>query len=249
MGDGHPGPPAEEWSSVERLLQESGLDLQTATRPTWWPLQPEGETDEPELEPQAGGLYDEVFDRVFQRVASQESVVARERARGRDLFEELVRHPPARQLLLIRNSTRYRSPMLCEHLIEECQAEGFKDVFRALSLARLAVAVADLLTPADCVGEESLASLKARTWAQLGNACRINADHTGAEQAFEQARAIGQTGGIELLAKARILDLEASLRRDQRRFQEAFQLLDEVISIYHQLGQRNLLGRSLKQKS
>jgi tetratricopeptide (TPR) repeat protein len=54
---------------------------------------------------------------------------------------------------------------------------------------------------------------------------------------------------IGLLDTARVLDLEASLRRDQRRFAEAARLLDRVIAIYQRLGQWNLLGRALKQKS
>jgi tetratricopeptide (TPR) repeat protein len=200
--------------------------------------------------------YDEVFDRVFERVLCREAVIARERAQGREVFGELMRHPPARQLLLVANSARYRSPMLCERLLQESQDEAFRDVAKAQTLARLAVTMAGHLTAADCAGgcaggcdnEEPWRSLQARAWAQLGNACRINADHPAAEQAFERARALC-LAGVELLAKARVLDLEASLRRDQRRFEEAFQLLDEVIAIYHQLGQRNLLGRSLKQKS
>lgn len=192
--------------------------------------------------------YDEVFDRVFDRVLCREAVIARERAQGREVFSELMRHPPARQLLLVANSARYRSPTLCERLLEESQAEAFRDVAKAQILARLAVAVAGHLTEVDCGGEEPWRSLQARAWAQLGNACRLHADHPAAEQAFERARAVC-LAGVELLAKARVLDLEASLRRDQRRFDEASQLLDEVIAIYHQLGQRNLLGRSLKQKS
>jgi tetratricopeptide (TPR) repeat protein len=46
-----------------------------------------------------------------------------------------------------------------------------------------------------------------------------------------------------------VLDLEASLRRDQRRFPEAARLLDRVIVIYQRLGEWSLLGRALKQKS
>jgi tetratricopeptide (TPR) repeat protein len=46
-----------------------------------------------------------------------------------------------------------------------------------------------------------------------------------------------------------VLDLEASLRRDQGRYAEAFQLLDQVVGIYQKLGHWHLLGRALAQKS
>jgi tetratricopeptide (TPR) repeat protein len=193
--------------------------------------------------------YDAVFDRVFQRVASQEATVAKEREQGSELLEELLRHPPARQRLLVSNSSRFKSRMLCEHLLKESLAAAFQDVVRAGDMVGTAVTLADLLTAEDCGGEEALLGLRARAWAQLGNVFRIRADHHGAERAFETVDSLTESGPVSLLDKARVLDLKASLRRDQRRFDEAAQLLDQVISIYHQLGQWNLLGRSLKQKS
>jgi tetratricopeptide (TPR) repeat protein len=193
--------------------------------------------------------YDEVFDRVFQKVAVREAWIERERERGRELFEELMHHPPSRQCLLVSNSGRYRSRMLCEHLVEESLEAGFQDVSRAVALARLAVTIAGLLKAEDRGGESALDGLRARAWAQLGNACRVNADHPAAESAFERAEALCAAGRMDLLDRARVLDLKASLRRDQRRFAEASQLMDEVIAIYHQLGQWHLVGRSLKQKS
>lgn len=193
--------------------------------------------------------YDAVFDRVFQRVASQEVTVAKEREQGCDLLEELLRHPPARQLLLVSNSSRFKSRMLCEHLLKKSLEAGFREVGLAGDLARVAVTLADLLTAQDCGGEEALRGLQARAVAQLGNVFRIHADYHSAERAFERVDSLSESGFVSPLDKARLLDLKASLRRDQRRFDEASQLLDQVISIYHQLGQWSLLGRSLKQKS
>ncbi|HVR99756.1 MAG TPA: hypothetical protein VMW27_24245 [Thermoanaerobaculia bacterium] len=193
--------------------------------------------------------YDAVFDRVFRRVASQEVVVAREREQGSELLEELLRHPPARQLLLIGNSSRFRSRMLCERLLKESFEAGFREVSRAGELAKVAVALAGLLTSEECGGEEAHRGIQARAWAQLGNACRIHADHANAQLAFERVDSLLEGGPVSLLDKARVLDLKASFRREQRRFDDAGQLLDLVISIYHQLGQWSLLGRSLRQKS
>jgi tetratricopeptide (TPR) repeat protein len=194
--------------------------------------------------------YDEVFDRVFEKVAAKEALAVREREAGRELFNELVQHPVAHQRLLVGNSVRFRHRSLCEHLLQESFKTGFKDVSRSLDLAQIAVTLADLLSEEACGGTEGLDSLRARAWAQLGNALRINQDFPSAEEAFENvADLVEQPGRIGLLDKARVLDLLASLRKDQRRFAESLHLLDRVGSIYRRLGQWHLLGRTLQQKS
>jgi tetratricopeptide (TPR) repeat protein len=193
-------------------------------------------------------LYDEAIDRVFRMILARETLVARERSRGRDLFEELVRHPEARQRLLVANSSRFRDRALAEILLDQAHETGFSDPARASELARLAVSVAELLLDA-ADGSGGLHGLRARAWAQLGNALRIRADHAGAEQAFETATALLDSGQVSPLETARILDFQASLKRDQRRFAEAAVLMDRVIALYRKLGQKALLGRSLKQKS
>lgn len=193
--------------------------------------------------------YDEVFDRVFQETAAREPALQRDRAHGRELYEELRRHPPARQHLLVGNSSRFRSRVLAEILLEESHEAGFREPARAIDLARLAVTVSETLVAEDCGGSEGRDGLCARAWAQLGNAFRISADHLEAERAFSKVAELLEQGRMGLLDTARVLDLQASLRRDQRRFAEASRLLDRVISLYQRLGQRNLLGRALSQKS
>ncbi len=198
-----------------------------------------------------GDAYDEAIDRVFRIILAHETVAARERSRGRELFEELMRHPAARQQLLVANSSRFRSRPLGEILLEQSHETGFSDPPHAAGLARLAVAIAGLLEEqGEEEGNDGLrAGLLARAWAQLGNALRISADHAGAEQAFAAAGSVLEQGRVSPLETARVLDLEASLKRDQRRFDEAACLMDRVIAIYRKLGQKALLGRSLKQKS
>lgn len=191
--------------------------------------------------------YDEAIDRVYQLILSREAEVARERARGRELFEEMMHHPAARQQLLVANSVRFQSRVLCETLLEEAHEAGFRNPGQSVELARLAVTVAERLAEGDRRNE--LDGLQALAWAQLGNACRISSDHAEAERGFATARALLDRGRVNLLETARVLDLEASFRRDQRRFTEAGELMDRVIAIYRKLGQKSLLGRSLKQKS
>ena len=197
----------------------------------------------------AKDAYDEVIDRVFTLVMAREPLIEQDRALAGELYQELMTHPAARWNLLVGNSARFRSRMLCERLLAESHEAGFNDPAQATALARLAVTLAEALTPEGCGGQEAWNGLCARALAQLGNAHRISSDHLAADRLFADAQArIGQ-GGIGLLDLARVLDLEASLRRDQRCFGEASRLLDKVIRIYRRLGQWSLLGRALKQKS
>lgn len=191
--------------------------------------------------------YDEAIDRVYRSILAREADVARERCRGRELFEELVRHPSARQEMLVANSLRFRSRALGEILLEQSHEAGFADPERSSELAGLAVTLASLLVDED--GVEGIEGLLARSWAQLGNALRIRCDFAGAERAFAAAAVLVESGRVSPLETARVLDLHASLKREQRSFDEAAALMDRVIALYRKLGQKALLGRSLKQKS
>ncbi len=132
-----------------------------------------------------------------------------------------MQHPVPRQHLLVANSTRFRNPSLCELLIEESHDAGFQDPSRAFELARLGTAVAELLTRETCGGLGVLNSLRCRVWAQLGNALRIQGKLAAAENAFATVQEWIEEEEVDTLGTARVLDLKASLRRDQRRFAEA----------------------------
>ncbi|HYU36156.1 MAG TPA: hypothetical protein VEW48_28685 [Thermoanaerobaculia bacterium] len=97
-------------------------------------------------------------------------------------------------------------------------------------------------------GPGFLADLLVRAWAELANAYRVNENYRYAEAAFRVARKLLDQGTGDLLLQARIDDLEASLRKDQRRFGEACELHDEAFKVYRKLGERHLSGRALVKK-
>ncbi len=196
-----------------------------------------------------GDAYDEVLDRVFARVMAAEATIGAQRAAGERLFEELMQLPEARRHLLLSNSHRFRNRMLCEKLIEASHEAGFNEPPRAIENANLATVVADRLTPEDCGGDEALSSLRARAWAQLGNAFRVNVRLVDAERAFATAQSLLEEGSVALLDRARVHALLASLRLDQHRFAEAHQLYDRAAFVYKKLGQWSLLGRTFLQKA
>jgi len=203
--------------------------------------------------------YDTVLDRVFSRIALEESGIEAARRRADELFEELMQHPPAHQQLLAQNSTRFRDRMLCERLLAASHDEGFREPARSEQLARVAVTVVErvadslretALEVASPARSEALAGLRARAWAQVGNARRILSDLEGAADAFRSAEALlAANPRVGLLDKARVFDLKASLCRDLRHFAEGARLLDRVITFYQRLGQSNLMGRALTQKA
>lgn len=238
--------PAVEMRDVLRHLLSGCPTCLEITAGCWGFDKPDhAGTVESDLE--LGAEYDQVLDRVFARIESYEAALARDRARARELFEELSRHPIARQRLLVCNSGRFRNPVLCDLLIEKSHEAVFQDPTHAIGLAEIAVAIAGGFGPAEGAASRNL---EARAWAGLGNARRVASDLHGAEEALQRAEALLADGGSAgLLDRARVLDLMASLRISQRRFPEALRLLGRVQAIYQRLGQRHLLGRTLAQRA
>jgi tetratricopeptide (TPR) repeat protein len=66
----------------------------------------------------------------------------------------------------------------------------------------------------------------------VANARRVANDFAGADEAFVRARDLWRAGAdFDLLPEWRMLDLEASLRRAERRFSEALELLDRAAQV------------------
>jgi len=80
-------------------------------------------------------------------------------------------------------------------------------------------------------GESRRARALRSAWAHLGNARRVHGDLPTSDAAFGQAAAFWQAGEDEtgLFDEARVLDLEASLRRAQRDLPAALALLDRAL--------------------
>jgi tetratricopeptide (TPR) repeat protein len=123
--------------------------------------------------------------------------------------------------------------------------------------AELAVLVAERLRPGEPAEEEWLLGVRALAFAHLGNARRVFGELRSAAEAFARADELWETcereTGDPLGYGPVILDLKASLRRDQRRFEEALDLLDRVVRAYrdgdperHDL---HLAGRALIKKA
>lgn len=162
----------------------------------------------------------ETEDLAIRRFWSRRARRDRERA-ARFWSKHLLPCPADERGLLIEVSPSYRTWALAELLAHESAKAACQDAKAALDLAELALRVAEEATAKD--PEPWRFFLLGYVWLFVANARRVSADLDAAEEASAKGRALWEAGedAARLLAKWRVPDLTASLRRDQRRFAEA----------------------------
>jgi tetratricopeptide (TPR) repeat protein len=213
------------------------------------PFLTEGEepAPSPPLSAAAGAAYDAVLRRCAQAASSQVPRRDQESAQ-RDAFLARVTRQDSVEEILAKAETE----MLIRPLVDAFLTLSFEERARrpgrmvALALAGSALAAslphsaeASLYSPAE------IADLQARVWGELANAYRVGDKFTACEEALVRAEIAREAGSGDPLLLARLLDVQASLRTDQRRFEEAYHLLDLAYGIYDQVGETHLAGRTL----
>ncbi|HEV8580944.1 MAG TPA: helix-turn-helix transcriptional regulator [Thermoanaerobaculia bacterium] len=191
------------------------------------------------VDPDAGEL------RRIRQAAAREAMVAMElterhlvklvralrtrqaRRKAKRLWSRLKLSSPEQRRLLIEKAREFQTWALAERLCHESLEAAPDKADRALELAELACRVAELAP-----GDEAWRSrLRGYALAFLANARRVGNGLQGAEEAFAQAWQLWEAGASTdpgVLAEWRLFNLTASLRRDQRRFSEALDLLDRA---------------------
>jgi tetratricopeptide (TPR) repeat protein len=183
-------------------------------------------------------------DSVLRRFRGRLHAIEREQAEAPVRLAELLRCPAGRRAALLRAAPRFHTLSLCHRLAAASHEECFRDPRAAEEVAGLGLELASLLDPL-VYGARLLADARLRCWAAVGNARRIAADLRGADRAFAAARELLQAGTRDRLERARLFALEASLRRAERRLDEADALLRRAIAIYRQAGERHLQGEAI----
>jgi len=131
---------------------------------------------------------------------------------------------------------------LCQLLLLRSREAISEDPALALSRAELALSVSRHL--GDAYDPGWVLDLRARAYAALGNALRVLSELCAAEAAFrEAASCLSRSGTGNGWAKAEVLDLESSLRQDQRRFEESEGLLDAALALYREAGDSHGIGK------
>jgi tetratricopeptide (TPR) repeat protein len=167
-----------------------------------------------------------------------------ERAEARLLLTELMTQPPGRRELLLSNNRRFQTWGLFELLTGCSRNEVFSDPQRGEHLARLALKLSAELDSGH-YGAEQISDLQARAWGYMANCLRTRCEFQQAQDALALASAHLRQGTGDLFERANILDLRASLLRDQRQFEGALRLLKRAITIFRSIGDHHRVGRSL----
>ncbi len=142
------------------------------------------------------------------------------------LFQVLQGFPEDEQWAVVKVAREYRSWALVERLCEESTVQASRDLERAAFLARLAREVARRLPgPKGWVRRG-----KGFAAAHVANILRVAGKLKAADALFQKAKRLWGAGSDPdgVLDPGRLLDLEASLCRAQRRFEEALGLLERA---------------------
>ncbi len=153
--------------------------------------------------------------------------VALDREAARESWQTLRTVEPLEDMVLVvRRAREYQTWAVVEWLCDASIRAASKDAGRAMDLALLAVLLAgDLQVMADW--RRCLLGYAA---AHLANAYRVAGDLVVADWTLNAAKRLWAAGRDpdQLLDPGRLFDLEASLRRDQRRFADSLALLEQA---------------------
>lgn len=164
-----------------------------------------------------------------------------ERRARRDLEALLSLDPEVRVRTIKRARSRFRSSALVRLLIAESGRRVQADPGEAHRLAALAVEVLNTAP-----GRPGYYALLVLALATMANARRAAGQLRDADSAFENVRDVIRTWGVtDPEVTARVDELEGTLRKDQRRFTQAEELLLRAELFYQLMGERQGVVRVL----
>jgi tetratricopeptide (TPR) repeat protein len=152
------------------------------------------------------------------------------------------------QIRRIKDESDLQSWGLCQLLLRQSLDMVFDQPLAAVQTAEVAAKLSSFL--GDAYDPHWVLDLRARAHAYLGNARRVLGELRSAEMAFLQADGFleqSMTGNEEV--RAEVLHLKSSLRRQQRRLDEALALVEEALSIYREWGNHQGMSIALVKKA
>ncbi|MEM7483113.1 MAG: tetratricopeptide repeat protein [Acidobacteriota bacterium] len=174
-------------------------------------------------------------ERSASQVGRQEVDLRVERREAKKDFNTLMRLVPESRLDRIRGAyKRFRSPFLAERLLDRSRSYLPNEPAQAFHFAELAHVVAQW-------GRDRIIAHEMQTLAlaNMANARRALGEIRTADALFRQARSVVRMEGVtEKLVYAELDWREGTLRRDQRRFDEAETLLERSVLHYRLAGDR-----------
>ncbi|HEY2291874.1 MAG TPA: helix-turn-helix domain-containing protein [Thermoanaerobaculia bacterium] len=155
--------------------------------------------------------------------------VERARRKAQELWARLKSATRQDRREAVGTLPEFQSWALAERVCEASICAAAHKPEDALDLADLALFIAQRVE-----GDEGWRlRLEAYCWAHIGNARRVANDYANADKTFVRVWKLwgsSNAGDPDLFPQWRVLDLEASLRREERRFSEALDLLDRALA-------------------
>ena len=213
------------------------------------PLSPFGrvalaERDEAGADSDTADLVSGTAAALLEHLRVRERAIACERDDAPARLAELEQQAHPHRLLLVRNSSRFSTWGLAELLVEDSFRHRFDDPERTRQLAELAVEVAERLD-GGVYGPAAVNDLRARAWAMRGNALRLGSDLRGASKCMTRALKLLDEGSGDPLEEARICELFAALRSNQRRVEQAVRLQERALRLYRRVNHRDRQGKAM----
>jgi tetratricopeptide (TPR) repeat protein len=151
------------------------------------------------------------------------------RLRAEELFIRLEGLSEEIRLTVVRVAEDYQTWYLCERVCLASVQTVSRDLESGAAWARLALEIAERVRGP----EEFRNRIQGYALAHAANLLRVSGELKQADATFDEAKRLWQAGSDpgRVLDPGRLLDLEASLRIDQRRLDEALELLEEAATV------------------
>jgi tetratricopeptide (TPR) repeat protein len=220
---------------LARLLE---LGVENATTDESWILDVANEYD-----------YSRAFDLAERAVSALLSDELRRPESPAEVLAELDALPADEQVRRVSGDGSIVAPSIIETLIDRSHASRYQDVEEMLHLAHLARLAADACLLDGSCHDLRLADLRARAWAQYGNALRVSGRPREAQEAFVLAQRYRREGTGDPMLRAWLLEKITPLVIFQDRFGDAIEMCEEAGEIYRELGETHLLASTMVQKA
>jgi tetratricopeptide (TPR) repeat protein len=212
MADGEDGHEVWRWRLLRDLSEFRNRDDEEFWEAFLWP----GPEDAEVFDEQA---YDQALDSACAAARRSQGTIRKDQAK-RDRALEMLSNPKLRY-------SSYRGAPLASAYLKLSYNERHRSPSRMLYFADQARFEAEIAQPEHHL-PGVVYDLRARVWAELANAYRVNERYSDASGALSRAHQYIPKGSGDLGLLARTRDIEASLCLARRSLSEAQKLLDEA---------------------
>jgi tetratricopeptide (TPR) repeat protein len=188
--------------------------------------------------------YTQMFERLDLSFADAEMGVRAERRRGAELWALLEPLDSTQRLMWVKNDPRLHLWGLYDRLLGEARDAVRRNPREAVGLAHLAWMIAQRLSP-EVYGDVQVRDFQGAAASMLANTKRLYGDLRGAEEDLDRAEELLSLGTGDLLERAHLLSVRASLKTDLGCFEDAAALLRRAAACARQIGDRHVEGKYL----